>query len=63
MAKQKPKRGRPAAETPLTVRVLVRFDKATGEALAKYSKQSGIASDSTAARVLVVDGLKRAGLL
>jgi len=68
MAKEKAKakrgRGRPALVEGLDFRVLVRLDKRAREALAKYSKTTtGIGSDSTAARVLIIDGLKKAGLL
>lgn len=57
--KEKSKRGRPPAAVPLKVRMLVRFDEATAADLAAYSAQTGIGSESTAVRVLAMEGLRR----
>lgn len=65
MAKKtnKRERGRPEAENPLSERVLCRLDRETKEALDSYVSRAGLGAASTAIRVIVIERLRKEGML
>jgi hypothetical protein len=66
MAKKTPatqrQRGRPVSENPLDNRVMVRLDDSARVALESYARRATI-DKSTAARMIIVERLRREGLL
>lgn len=61
--KTKRERGRPEAENPLSERVLCRLDRQTKDALDAYVAKAGLGAASTAIRVILMERLRKEGML
>ena len=61
--KAKRGRGRPKLAFPLTVRMLIRMDTPTGDAIKKFAAKFGDGRDATAARMILMERLRSEGFL
>lgn len=57
------KRGRPKSPNRMEARILVRLDSKTLASLGEHARRTGVGAESTAARIIIVEKLRKEGLL